>query len=347
MKIAICDRLRSFSHKSGHQMIVPGTLVELQVFATELLWGPLEREKKSISLDLKGPMNPFTVEQDLEGKLVRIYGQSQTGYFRMSVQVEKMGFLLLRFEKTPPLGIPAIFQGESMCFFSGDTFPLCVVENSERTSQEKLFLGLSKQKEWERMRDRKDLREILPLWHALGNTIPEEEGEKTFFPALEEAIAKQEKQKVYDLLLLSYLVHFSAGLFPRREDAEKQGIPPLVESTKNLLSQGAKKIRSLFFQEQEEGWYFLPCLPSQFVCGKMTDIQTKNGSRIDLEWTKHRLRKMRIRVEQEQEICLYFPKEIKSFRMKRSFRDRGQIVSVPGSSFIVPEGEVWLDLFQK
>jgi hypothetical protein len=347
MKIAIADRLRSFSHKSGHQLIVPGTLIELQVFPTQLAWNSLEGQQSYISFDLKGPMDPFTVEQDVDAKLVRIYGQSKTGYFRMSIQGEPTGLLMLRFEKTPPQGILATSEGVSNHFFSGDAFPLCQIGYVPSSSQERLFLGLGKQKEWERMRDRKDLREILPLWHGLGNTIFEEKKEEDFFPSLEEAISKKEKQKAYDLLLLTYLVHFSAGLFPRGEDTEKQGIAPLLDSTKGLLSQGAQKIRSLFFQEKEEEWYFLPCLPSQFVCGKMTNIQTKSGSNIDIEWTKHRLRKIRIVGIQEREIRLHFPSEIKKFRLKRSYKDRGKTVLVPSAPLIVPEGEIWLDLFQK
>lgn len=347
MKIAISDRLRSFSHSSGHHVMVPGTLVALQVFPTELSWGPLGGQCSFMTLDLKGPIDPFTVEQDLDAKLVRIYGQSQKGYFRMSVKVEKTGSLMLRFEKTPADGISITYQEEVKRFFSGDAFPMCLMELNELSSQEKLFLGIGKQKEWERMRDRKDLREILPLWYALGNTFPREKEENTFFPALDEAISKKERQKAYDLLLLTYLAHFSAGLFPRKEDAEKQGIAPLVDSAKDLLPQGSKSIRSLFFQDKEDGWHFLPCLPSQFVCGKMTDIQAENGCTIDLEWTKHRLRKMKIVVPRDQELRLHLPTEIKTFRMKRSFKDRGKVLSTPVEVFTVPAGEIWLDLFQR
>jgi hypothetical protein len=346
MKISISDRLRSFSHNAGHHVIVPGTLIALQVFPTELIWGPLEGEKSSLTLSLKGPMDPFTVEQDLDAKLIRIYGQSQSGYFRMRIKLESDGALVLCFEKTPPDGIFAAYQNETRRFVSGEMFSMGSLENKELISEEKLFLGMSKQKEWEKIRDRKDLREILPLWHALGNTMnPEKEGK--FFPALEDAIEKRDKQKVYNLLLLTYLAHFSAGLFPRREDTEKQGIAPLIETAKDLLPLGSKKIRSLFFQDKEDGWHILPCLPSQFVCGKMTDIQTDNGCKIDLEWTKHRIRKMKITLKEEQKIRLHFPTEIKTFRMKRSFKDRGVVLSNPVDAFTASAGEIWLDLFQK
>lgn len=347
MKIAISDRLRSFSHKAGHHVIVPGTLVAIQVFPTELIWISSQGVQSALVLDLKGPMDPFTVEQDLDAKLVRIYGQSQSGYFRMCVKVERTGVLTLYFEKTPKEGISTIYQGKPQRFLSGDLFPLCLVEGADLLSEEQLFLGLDKQKEWERMRDRKDLREILPLWHALGNTIPREKEEHKFFPALKEAIDKKQRQKVYDLLLLTYLAHFSAGLFPRKEDTEKQGIPPLVESAKDLLPQGSMIIRSLFFQEKEDGLHFLPCLPSQFVCGKMIHVQTQIGPIIDLEWTKHRLRRVRILVKHEQEICLHFPSEIKTFRIRRSHKDRGQIVSASAQAFTFSPGEIWLDLFQR
>jgi hypothetical protein len=347
MKIAISDRLRSFSHKAGHQVMVPGTLVSLQVFPTELIWTSPEGVHSSLVLDLKGPMDPFTVEQDLEAKLVRIYGQSQNGYFRMCIKVEKTGVVALYFEKTPKDGICTQYRQEPKRFFSGDFFSLCVVEKMGVSAREKLFLGIDKQKEWEKMRDRKDLREILPLWHALGSMIPSEKNTDRFFPVLQEAIKKKERQKVYDLLLLTYLAHFSAGLFPRKEDTEKQGIPPLVDCANDLLSQGSRSIRSLFFQENEEGLHFLPCLPSQFVCGKMVHMQTKSGLVIDMEWTKHRLRKMKIVVDEDQEVRLHFPAEVKSFRIRRSYKDRGNIVCASAEPFSFSKGTIWLDLFQR
>ncbi len=308
MKITISDRFRSFSHKAGHEVLVPGTLVALQVFPTELMWGFLGGEKRSLVLDLKGPMDPFTVEQDLEAKLVRIYGESKQGYFRMSVKRTASGELMLHFEKTPVGGIFTTYQKDVVCFFSGDVFPLGLMETKQLISQERLFLGISKQKEWERIRDRQDLREILPLWHALGRTIPLEKEERKFFPVLEEAIHKREKQTVSDLLISTYLAHFSAGFFPRKEDWEKQGISPLVDSATDLLPRGSDSIRSLFFQEKEDEWCVLPCLLSQFASGKMTGIQTKTGCKIDFEWTKHRLRKMKVSVPQEQEIRWHLQK---------------------------------------
>lgn len=347
MKITISDRFRSFSHKAGHQVLVPGTLVALQVFPTELVWGFLGGEKRSLVLYLKGPMDPFTVEQDLDARLVRIYGQSQQGYFRMSVRRAESGELMLHFEKTPVGGILTTHAKETSCFSSGDVFPLDLMESKQILSQERLFLGLSKQKEWERIRDRQDLREILPLWHALGRTVPMEKEEKKFFPVLEEAINKREKQVVYNLLISTYLAHFSAGFFPRKEDWEKQGIAPLIDCATDLLPRGSESIRSLFFQENADVWYFLPCLLSQFASGKMTGIRTKTGCNIDFEWTKHRLRKVKVTVPQEQEIRWHFPSEVKTFRIRCSYKDRGKVLSAQSPSFIVPEGEVWLDLFQR
>jgi hypothetical protein len=350
MNIDIADRLKPFSHTPGHEAIIPGTTWKAKVFPTALLLEDVQsNQKKELFWDLKGPMKDFTVEEDLEGKSLRIHGQSLFGYFRLVLRKEGTS-LVLNFEKTPAQGIAASGLVETV-FQRGDVLSLEKdLEICKPLSKERLFLGVSKQKEWGSIRKRRDLKEILPLWHRSGLIAPCKEIKNKWACLLKQAITKKQSEEASDLLLQTYLAHFSEGLVPRKRDEEFQGIGFLEEqisSAYHLLAEGSFLIRSLFFQETEESISILPCLPREFVSGKMIHIQAKNGSTFHLEWTKHKLRRMCIKSMDSSSLKLCFPKEIQSYRKKTSLKDPGKILG-RDDLIEVSKGEtVWLDLFQK
>ena len=241
--IQIADRLKFFSHQSGYSTLIPGTHISVKAFPTALFFTDEAGFQSEIVFNnLQGPVDPFTVEQDLEKRQVRIYGEAKQGYFRLSLAAEK-NTLVLRFEKTPPSGIIT----SEKTFVSGDVLEIAKgIAVSKEPCEERLFLGSSKKKEMDLIRRRRDLREVFPLWYLLGAITPAKE-EKPF-SILEEAIANKEKQRVHDLFLHTYLAHFSSGLVPRKEDEERQGLLSLTEITNSLLQKGSSCILSLFFQ---------------------------------------------------------------------------------------------------
>ncbi len=340
--IQIADRPKFFSHAPGHYAFIPGTGIRVKAFPTALFFTDEAGFELELTLDLQGPVDPFTVEQDLEKRQLRIYGEAKQGYFRLSLAAEE-NTLVLRFEKTPSSGI---LVGKKT-FVSGDTLEIAKdIVVSKEPFEERLFLGSSKKKDLDLIRLRKDLREVFPIWYFLGKITPSKEQKP--FPLLEEAIASKDKKKVQELFLHTYLAHFSCALVPRKEDEEKQGLLSLTEIASSLLQQGASYIRSLFFQEKEDGFHILPCLIPLFVCGKMIQIRTESGCLIDIEWTKHRLRRMSIKVEKDQTLNLHFPSDVESFRVKTSSKDRGKILPGKGSQIAVKAGDLlWFDLFQK
>ncbi len=342
MKIEIVDRLKLFSHSPGHIMMIPGTRISVRAFPSALIFIDEQGAQTEFLLGLKGPVDPFTVEQDLERREVRVYGDSAQGYFRLAIGVQDLS-LVLRFEKTPLLGISL---GDKT-FFSGEVLEIMKdVFVFKEEVQERLFLGSSKQKESDLIRRRKDLREVFPLWHLLGSITPNVDN--LSFSLLEEAIQKKDKKTVYDLFFHAYLAHFSPGLVPRAEDEEKQGLVSLGAFSRCLLPKGSSYIRSLFFQEKEDGFHILPCLLPLFVCGKMIRIKSDSGCLLDIEWTKHRLRRMHIAVKKDQILKLHFPSDVESFRIKTSLKDRGKIFPGKGSVVSVKAGDLLLfDLFQK
>ncbi len=344
MKITIVDRLKAFSHRPGHEVLVPGSLCKLRVFPTFLECIDLCSLKEgSFSWDLKGPIYPFTVEQDLEKSCVRIYGESLQGYFRFVVKAEEDKIVLL-VEKAPLK--ETILKKDKIVLLEG-------ILIKKPSFFEKLFLGNNKQKDMDFMRVRRDLSELLPFWFFLGQMTPaieEKEGEMTHLLTLINQKIEHKDKSVDALLLSTYLAGFSLGFIPRAQDVEFQGIVPM-EKEKNLtalalLSKGSFSLRSLFFQEKEGVYHFLPCLPSKFPAGKMIGVKTIDGSTIDIEWTKHQMRRICIAIEKVGELKCTFTFGVKRYRIRRNLKDKGTVLQV-GEAFKVRTGDVlWLDCFQ-
>ncbi|MES2198906.1 MAG: hypothetical protein V4489_01895 [Chlamydiota bacterium] len=343
MKITIVDRLQAFSHRPGHEVMVPGTHFKLRVFPTLLECLDLcSLKKTSFAWDLKGPIYPFTVEQDLEKSCVRIYGESVQGYFRFVVRLEDDKIVLL-VEKAPLK--ETMLKKDRIVLVEG-------VVGKKNPPLEKLFLGNNKQKDVDGMRVRRDLSELLPFWFFLGGMTPEveeEKGEMThLLDLIDEKIENRDKS-VDTLFLSTYLAGLSSGFVPRAHDDEFQGIIPIETkalSALSILYRGSLSIRSLFFQEKEGIYHFLPCLPSQFPAGKMVGVKSLDGSTIDIEWTKHMIRRIQISIQKVGELNCTFNFGIKRYRVRRNLKDKGTILQV-GETLKVRTGDtLWLDCFQ-
>lgn len=344
MKISIVDRLRAFSHNPGHEVMIPGTDLKVRVFPTRLECLDLYGVKKGFfSWDVKGPVFPFTVEQDLEKSCVRIYGESVKGYFRFLLKQEE-DKIIVCIEKAPVENIDCKQD------------KIILVENvlvKKDHATERLFLGNTKQKDVDFMRRRRDLSEILPFWFFLGQMTPEVKEEPGEMMRLLDQISSriENKDKSVDFFLLSaYLAGLSSGFVPRAQDEEFQGIVRVEKkeglSAMSFLSMGSFLIRSLFFQEKMGVYHFLPCLPSKFPAGKMVGIKTSDGNIIDIEWTKHQMRRICIFPQKDGEIRFTFPFGIKRYRVRKNLKDRGSIRQIE-ETFVVKALEVlWLDRFQ-
>jgi hypothetical protein len=288
--------------------------------------------------DAMGPVSPFTVEQNLEKKALYVYGQAKQGYFRFVLRKEKQDIVLL-WEKCP-------FPAQSPIILAQDAAP--IVE----PSQEHLFLGSNKQKDFYAVRKRKDLREILPIWHALGKMFPRQGKEEgPIFDLLSECEAKisRREKDVESLLLKLYLAGFSQGFVPRGFDSEWQGIISASKDLEafSLLQRGSSMISSLFFQEKEGVYAILPCLASLFVSGRITHSKTTQGCHIHMEWTKSRLRKMILFAEKNCTFTLDLPKEIKDYRVRNTPWEKGVFLDRKESIRMFAGSRIYLDRFLK
>ncbi len=353
MKIHIKDRCSAYSHTPGHETMIPGTNWKVRAFPAALMITCCKMSKKDdFFFALEGPVSPFTVEQDIENSCIRIYGESKKGYFRFRIQQEK-GSLFLFVEKTPEKGIKCF--GKENIFMTGDQYEIAKgLVFSENIYQEQLFLGSNRCKDWDRIRRDENLDAILPLWYRLGQKMPLQM-EKELGPVFDllthcEVLIQNQDKSIYESIKHLYFAGFSGGLVPRSYDAEYQGIfsyepSSTFTSACSLLSRGSQLIRSMFFQEKENKYFILPCLPSQFVSGRMVGVKTKDSCFLSFEWTKHQMRQMTFFSSKEKEVFLLFPSTIKNYRVRFSLKDKGCIIKNGDALSVIQGKTLLLDRF--
>lgn len=196
--------------------------------------------------------------------------------------------------------------------------------------RERLFLGVDKSQDWQMVRRRCNMNEVLPYLYWLSQSIP--------LP-----------QEVHGSFLRDLKALFSAGfsdlLVPRLIDTDHNGYEVIVSDTNQsplvLLKHLFGRIRSLFFQEQNGQIAILPNLPSECHSGTLSGITTARGHTISLEWTKHLIRRVSIEAACDDEITFEFQKPIKSVRAQ------SQRVQTPFVLKVTAGSKHLLDNFQK
>ncbi len=321
--ITIAQRFRPFSHCPGSRCLIPGSGYLVEAFPTQLKISNLDGDLvKEVALDVAGPLKRFTLFQDLERGCVTLSSECYRLHILPNLEVN--------FNKNPPLP------------------PL---------SKERLALGCHKKQQWERIRERLDFNEIFPLWFRLGSLLtlsPRGGGNKGPFFLLEkcrEAIMAHRPETIIPAFEKLFLAGFGHLLVPRRQDEEHHGILPFNESTADsplyLLSEGAQLIRSLFIVQEGEEIALLPNLPPECFAGRMIDIAVPPIGKISMEWSKKTIRRLYLFAEKGGEATLHFPSFIKSYRLRQSRNDVGN-VGQNGDSLVIKSGSLYLlDQFQK
>lgn len=325
MLIAVKDRLHPFSHSPGIRCLVPGSTWALEAFPTLLRFIDLVSGKeKEVSLDVSGPVHPFTVEVDVDKLCVRVFGQGSGGHFQYTVTcVEgEIAVASKNKAKTPPMHSP-----------------------------EKLSLGANKALDWDLVIRRRAVEEIFPQWVRLVATLPNISDGSFSHPLLDacrSAIEKKHKVEIVPAFLNFFEACFSGILVPSWTDERHLGLIPETYRAPKLcplllLQEGARSIRSLFYRKEKEHVYLLPCLPPEFHSGRFVGLDDF----LDLEWSKKLIRRAVIRPKFDGPLHLHFQKEIRSFRLRTSLKDRGRRVERDELIECKAHRALYLDNFQK
>lgn len=322
MKIEIGERLRPFSHMPGAACLLPGTSLVIEAFPTLLRMGDRE-----IRWPLTGPVVDFTLQQDLERHCIFVFGRAKEGYFRLRIEGSDQG-VHVEVEKGALEGI---------CV-------RCEIPFVPKAPFERLSLGSHKAQDWELVQKRCDLKQLLPTLFCLGQKIPR------IPPQPLQGTARlltlpQERGELAAALEAFFKAAFTHLLVPRLKDDQHQGLVPEEEAKGDpafLVQEGAKMIRSLFFEQTERRLAFLPHLPIPFDTGRMVGLKAPGIGEIDFEWSKKKLRRALIRASVSGEVLLELQKEIKTIRVGKKKKQKGS------EPLLLEAGQTYLlDRFEK
>lgn len=327
MPIKIAQRLQPFCHLPGTICLIPFSQWKVQCYPTYLKFIHLKTlQEYSYGVPWKGPIQGFTIQLDLERGNLCIFGHSQQGFRRLWISMIAQGIEIF-LEKE---NVKTILDAEK------DPLPF---------PKEKLSLGESKKLDWELIKRRQDLKEILPLWFRLGQMISPQEA----VGGVASLLCPCDKMDIEDHYKKIFLSGFEGLLSPRLLDTDHQGIltdSHFQGSPLAVLTKGASLIRSFFFQEDQDQWFILPNLAPQFHSGRLIGVQTSLGDEIDLEWSKKLLRRLTIRAKSSKKVILILQKSLSSFRICLSLKDRGSFHGAQ-SPLILTQGQtIFLDRFK-
>jgi len=364
MHIEIANRFHPFSHRVGSFVTLASSnfsfritpkKIEVYDVNSEVFLGTIEIPFTQFEV---GPFSDFTIEQDLEAVLVRVYGFSKLGYFRYTLSaVENSSCFVFKAEKGD-LG-EIVTEGVNCKNVDSKTWvigKLIQNDNSyspiDRTSSfERLSLGSHKSQDIDLIYRRDDFKEILPLWHRLGKLVKGDIfGKSKLIDRIKNSLFEENPKHIIDAFRALFLAGFKDLFVPKRIDDNYQGIleGPIVEegSLLYLLQEGSRLISSLFVQEKENCIQLLPYLPPEFHSGRLLHVPINMGH-ISIEWSKKRMRRATLFANKTAEISIQFNRDEKRCRIRSSNKDKG-IIYHKGDTLKIIEGkEFWFDNFEK
>jgi hypothetical protein len=321
MRIDIALRFKPFSHEIGTICLIPGTSWRVQAYPSFIrLFGP-----KGEMLEHKFAHNDFiegfTVQQDLEKKQVRIFGKP-----KLDCRIEE----------------GKVWENKQCVL----TLPNLTLKDHEL---ERLSMGCHKAQQWEEVRRRLDLTEILPLWFHLGQMTPATEtNPKGTLHLLDECLTLREgkdKLQLEKKLKHLFLLGFGPMLEPRVHDPEHRGIIlPTDEdpvAALQLLTKGRDLIRSLVCRQEGSRWQILPCLLPHFHSGRF------QGKTFDIEWSNTKLKKIILHPASDQELILEWPKDLRTCRVRTHLKEKGRPLQAEEPLLLQKNQVLYLDCFER
>lgn len=358
MKIDIARKLLPFSQDPGTKTVLLGTELILQFFPSLILSSSF-----SVNVLTSGPVERYEVFNNVESGKITVFGKLNTGMFRYVIYLKGRSEITIQIEKDTTKQLRFIYTShdEMLPLMSKLSDSLYVIQYKKRCHLtkpllEKLSLGNHKKQDMVLVQRRGDLKEIMPLWFAMGQwaSFCQEDcsqQENTLLGLAQKAVLNSPRDHISGPIYDLYRTSFSGIFAPRLTDEDFYGfaLPPFHGNTPfYILYEGMKLIRSLFIQEEESLLRFLPKLPSEFHCGRMVNISAfQKALCIDLEWTKGKLFKVILRGCEKIEFSLSLQKEIKTFRLRYSLQDKGVVLSPSETLAIAPGQKIYLDRFTK
>lgn len=348
MRISIAERLRPFCHVPGTSTILPGWGYQVQVYPCLIRIAHLKHNKPSplaeLKLNLKGPIQQFTLFNDLEKGRITVSGRTLEGWMRYHlISARQEEGLRLFVEKAPANGFPIENNERQQLLHDKEWIDVLkqssYFEPYQVPTSDRLSLGNHRAQDWELIRRRFNLTEILPLVHRLGQLIPSfeapssQDGTLSLLENCKQSFIDRRPEKGEEAWHCFLMGCFNSLLVPQLEDANYQGfvdvksfvlqdISPLV-----LLSEGARLLRELFVQQEKDQIAILPYLLPSLHCGRLLNVSLEDGGWLSLEWTKKSIRRLILYAGSDSEYRIKFRSDVKSYRLRQHDKEKGERVN--------------------
>ncbi|WP_100934642.1 hypothetical protein [Candidatus Chlamydia corallus] len=294
--IDIMQHFKPYTRVPGQKVPIPGSLLYAQVFPT--LWRLFSSDHEILNeqtLGVQGPLKRFAVFQDLHRGGLVVTSESYKYY------------LLPSGECTQSIKgrLPSAAQAGPL-----------------------LSLGVHKHADWQQVRRRRDLKEILPLWFRLAIMVPEVSYTNIETSAIgnllkitHQKVLNKQTTEIAPALLSLALAGFSECFLPRIYDEEFQGILPqgVNEEKKvpfELLYHSLAVIKDIFVRQQGSFVDILPALPPEFPCGRLIHLSLPHLGTLSIVWTKKTVRQVELYAEHSGEVSLKFCSSLRSARLR-------------------------------
>lgn len=367
MQISSALRLRPYSHLPGTSLLLPGSSYQIQIFPCLIKIFDLQLSSIELideyHLKIIGPVEQFTICNDLEKGTIRVWGKSLEGWmmYRIQASQDQKG-VRLYVERGPKsrLYFENVLRKESVS--DGEYIDLLKSEQKFTPFQsplcERLSLGINKAQDWELIKRRGILQEIFPFWHQLGQLVPKTFSLETQTPSGTLALLAnckksistkrpEEFEKDWKNLILA---GFHDLLIPQLDDLNFQGIaePFIGKDTSPLvlLTEGSRLIRQLFLKEEGNQIAILPSLLPSFSSGRLLNVTLQNGIIVDMEWTKKTIRRVNLFVREAQQFAFKFRSNVRSYRLRMNSKDKGKRIECSTPLFLEKETYYFFDNFE-
>lgn len=339
MLITIAERLRPYSHSPGIACIIPRTTYKVIIFPSLLKIYEIcnVRLVKTIEIKVKGPLKQFTVQQDLENDFICVWGHGEEGFVRYKLQYDlKENAIQFYLDKSPKQILQLVIDDKIMTLSEHQSVSLIsesVSVESHSTFNCRLSLGNNKAQDWDLIKRRIDMKEILPIWHRLGYLVSPlqnsmDDNSTTLISLCKEAIETKNVLDIVPCFTHLFQAGFEGILTPRMIDSEFQGFEyPPIQSHWNplhLLIEGSKLIEQIFIQQREKTISILPVLPPEFHSGRLLNLIVQDGV-VNMRWSKKVIRNLSFYSHQKQEIQFHF-RHVNKCRIRKSTKDRGEVI---------------------
>ncbi|CDR34963.1 hypothetical protein [Criblamydia sequanensis] len=326
MHIRINDRFRPFTRKPGTLLLIPGTSLGVKIYPAKLFFFELDSKTPNplfeMDLNFEGIASRFLALADLERGRIQVQFNTSQGERVVYRLLREENKILFVFDKKPSSLTLWLNKNPTI---EEEFFVLPYSPKGEQIPvKERLSLGVNKAQDFDKIKERSSLKELIPLWFFLGSLTPRGKDPLQSF---------SKKEELEDFLEKTLQLEFSGILAP---DASKTSYlaphnKPLEHSPFSILNEGYLLIKSLFIQETEDTLFILPHLPPFCKTGRLKAALT-NGF-IELEWRKHKVLKLIYHSFEDQKLNLKMGTLIKQCRFSDSKESKINITNFLNISF--------------